>query len=70
MPKLGFSLFSKSTERMSIFVPKTAAKLKLDLVCMFTYSSKGSEKNVGTLYMKEEVGGNQLLEIQKQFQSL
>lgn len=55
---------------MSIFVPKTAAKLKLDLVCMFTYSSKGSEKNVGTLCMKEEVGGNQLLEIQKQFQSL
>ena len=37
---------------------------------MFTYSSKGSEKNVETLYMKQEVGGNQLLEIQKHFQSL
>jgi hypothetical protein len=32
------------------------------------YISKGSEKNVGTLNMEEEMGGNQMLEIQKQFQ--
>ena len=37
-------------------------------MCMFRYSSKGSEKDVGTLNMKQEVGGNRLLAIQKQFQ--